>query len=219
MIKLISFDLDGTLVDNTNLDVVFWYEEVPKLYAQKNKIPLEKAKRIVRKEYDKVGPYNLNWYRPSFWFGKFGFNRPHGKVISDMKKCVELYSETKKVLNKLNKKYPLIVITNSSNELVKYKIHAESISEYFRYVFSAIDDFQIVKKDPRIFRTMLKIFKIKPKQMVHVGDDWDFDYLAPKKLGIRAFYLDRKKEKPKNSDIVHDLKEFAERINEIEKGK
>ena len=52
MIKLISFDLDGTLVDETNVDRLFWYGEVPRLYAEKHGLPLADAKTKVFAEYE-----------------------------------------------------------------------------------------------------------------------------------------------------------------------
>jgi FMN phosphatase YigB (HAD superfamily) len=46
-IKLISFDLDGTLVDKNSFDKIFWEEEVPKLYAAKKGMSIEEAKKKV----------------------------------------------------------------------------------------------------------------------------------------------------------------------------
>lgn len=49
--------------------------------------------------------------------------------------------------------------------------------------------------------------------MVHIGDHYKFDYLVPRKIGVKAYYLDRKKEK-KGEYIVHNLKEFKEKISQ-----
>jgi len=43
----------------------------------------------------------------------------------------------------------------------------------------------------------------------HTGDHYEFDYLVPKSVGIKAFYLDRDGTKPKDSFTVKNLKEFA----------
>ena len=48
--------------------------------------------------------------------------------------------------------------------------------------------------------------------MVHVGDNWNFDYVIPKKVGIVTFYLDRGKQR-KGKWIVHDLKEFETKVH------
>jgi FMN phosphatase YigB (HAD superfamily) len=32
---------------------------------------------------------------------------------------------------------------------------------------------------------------VEPKQVVHIGDNWQFDFLNSKQIGMHAFYLDR----------------------------
>ena len=51
MIKLISFDMDKTLVKSTYADLV-WLEGFPKIYALEKKIDLEKAKQFLLEKYD-----------------------------------------------------------------------------------------------------------------------------------------------------------------------
>jgi FMN phosphatase YigB (HAD superfamily) len=52
--RLISFDLDGTLVDLAFTDLV-WHQGIPELYAQKAGIDLAQAREQVLLEYRKVG--------------------------------------------------------------------------------------------------------------------------------------------------------------------
>jgi putative hydrolase of the HAD superfamily len=47
--------------------------------------------------------------------------------------------------------------------------------------------------------------------MVHVGDHWEFDYLAPKGLGIRAFHIDRSLSR-RGYDVIGSLEEVEERL-------
>ncbi|MFH1013827.1 MAG: hypothetical protein V1769_04900, partial [Thermoplasmatota archaeon] len=51
----------------------------------------------------------------------------------------------------------------------------------------------------------------QPQEIVHVGDHKEFDYLSPQKLGITAFYLDRKKTST-GPYVVHDLFQFEETV-------
>jgi predicted HAD superfamily hydrolase len=34
--------------------------------------------------------------------------------------------------------------------------------------------------------------------MAHVGDDWYSDFVSPRKIGIKSFYLDRTEKKVEN---------------------
>lgn len=217
MIKMISFDLDGTLIDKTKYDDVFWYEEVPQLYAQQHHMPFDDALRIVRSEYNKVGSHNPNWYRPSFWFERFGLSQDPHQLLRDMAHRIRIFPDTKPALEKLSRIFPLVVLTQSTREFIEIKMKTESIGRYFTFVFSAVDEFNLVKKQPKVYWYLLKIYKLKPHELVHVGDDFEFDYETPRGLGIRAFYLDRKKMRSKSEDIVYDLKEFAERIDKLKK--
>ena len=47
-----------------------------------------------------------------------------------------------------------------------------------------------------------------------VGDNWNFDYVAPSKAGINAFYLDREG-KMSGKHVVKNLREFEEKLNEL----
>ena len=50
MKKVVSFDLDGTLVDAGYGDVV-WNRGIPEEYAKKYCISFEEAKVLIRKQY------------------------------------------------------------------------------------------------------------------------------------------------------------------------
>lgn len=70
MIRVVSFDLEGTLVDMTFSDMV-WNEGLPKLYALKAGLSLAEARRIVLGEYARVGENRIEWYDVYYWFRRF----------------------------------------------------------------------------------------------------------------------------------------------------
>jgi len=59
--RLISFDLDCTLIDPTFTTFV-WEIGIPRLYAKKNKVSLSEATSIVKGEYNRVGEGAMEWY-------------------------------------------------------------------------------------------------------------------------------------------------------------
>lgn len=51
--------------------------------------------------------------------------------------------------------------------------------------------FHSEKSNPKIYQEILKNLKIKPEQAIMIGDEEDVDILLPKRLGMRAIFLDR----------------------------
>ena len=47
--------------------------------------------------------------------------------------------------------------------------------------------------------------------MIHVGDDQNFDFDVPRRLGIMAFHFDRKG-KHKGELVVHSLEELNKKL-------
>ena len=70
MTRIISFDMDGTLIASEFTDWV-WGHGIPTLYAEKMGLPFERAKEAVEKEYKKVGEGALEWYDIKYWFHFF----------------------------------------------------------------------------------------------------------------------------------------------------
>src|SRR5512136_1974746 len=66
MKKVISFDLDGTLVNARYGDMV-WNHGIPFEYSKKFNIPFHEAKTIIRGYYESVGDGDLLWYEIDYW--------------------------------------------------------------------------------------------------------------------------------------------------------
>jgi HAD superfamily hydrolase (TIGR01549 family) len=212
MIKVISFDLDGTLAEE-NFDKVIWFEEIPRLFAEKYKIPVEEAKEKVFAEYDSKNEH-YQWTDVSYWFQSFGLEG-HKKLLDDMKHHIKMFPDAVPTLKELSKKYKLIVITSAEKNFLDLKLKVDGIGGFFSCVFSMPNDFKKLKKDESAYKKIIERLSIKPEEMIHVGDSYNSDYLVPKKVGINSFFLDRAKEKS-GKDIVHNLSEFAKKIKEIE---
>jgi FMN phosphatase YigB (HAD superfamily) len=56
---------------------------------------------------------------------------------------------------------------------------------------------------------------VRPEQVVHVGDNWQFDFIAPSEVGIQAFYLDRKRQM-KYIESLDSLVELTDRLTGLE---
>jgi putative hydrolase of the HAD superfamily len=206
-IKYISFDLDGTLVDTSKFEEVFWDEEIPRIYSEEHGIPLDDARKIVFQAYRELNRENIDWYKPAYWFKRFKLKRDWRTVIKSLKHHIKTYPEVNEVLKSLSKNFKLIILTHSSIESTLLKIERNSIGRFFSRIFSTIDDFNLIKRDESVYRSLLRILKIRSSEIIHMGDDYEFDYRIPRKIGIRSILIDRSG-KRKGKDIIHDLKEI-----------
>jgi putative hydrolase of the HAD superfamily len=101
----------------------------------------------------------------------------------------ELHPEVFNVLENLQPRYPLAVISNFDGRL-RFILRHLGISEFFAHIFVS-SEIGADKPDPEIFRRALKLIDLKPNEVVHVGDDSERDWKAAAEAGLRIFRLDR----------------------------
>jgi len=213
MIKLISFDMDKTLVKSTYADLV-WLEGLPKIYAMEKKNDLEKAKQFLLEKYDEIGEDRVEWYDIEYWFNRFNLKYNWRELLEKYRYAIEAYSEVTNVLRRLHKKFDLIIASNARREFIEVELEETKLRKYFTHVFSSTSDFHKVKKVTEFYSMICDKMNIHPDEMIHIGDHEEFDYNIPRKLGIISFHLDRKKTN-EGDFIVYDLKEFEKRINKL----
>ena len=209
-IKVISFDLDGTLVKKTFADLV-WLEGLPKIYAEEKNISIEKAKQYLKKEYNKIGENKPEWYDLKFWFKHFNLKHDWKKLLNHYRYAIEKYPDTTPTLEELRKKYNLIIASNAKREFIEIELKEAHIKKFFTHIFSSTSDFNKVKKLTSFYSMICNKLEINPDEMIHIGDHIEFDYHIPKRIGITSYYLDRKKT-THGEFIVHNLLEFKEKI-------
>jgi putative hydrolase of the HAD superfamily len=114
----------------------------------------------------------------------------------------ELYPEVPGVLEQLQLRFQLAVISNFDGRL-RFILEHLGISKFFAHIFIS-SEIGADKPDPEIFRRALKLIDLKSNEVLHVGDDPQRDWEAASAAGLSIFRLDR----PKNSlrDLVTMLK-------------
>jgi HAD superfamily hydrolase (TIGR01549 family) len=185
-IKLISFDAEGTLV-TPDFSETIWHEAIPALYAQKQGLDFAQAKRCIVEEYSRVGDQKLEWYDIEYWFSYLGLGSSKPVIQSCMCK-ISCYPEITEVLSSLASEYRLIVASGTPLELLHLLLR--DIEPYFVRVFSAISHYKQLKS-PDFYLRICEEMDVKPSQVIHVGDNWQFDFLNAREAGINAFYIDR----------------------------
>jgi len=206
--KTLSFDLTGTLTTYRFSDLI-WFEGLPRLFAEKNALPLNEAREYLKKHYDEVGDEAPEWYDIKYWFKRFNLGNGWRELLENFKSEAEFYPEVEDVLAKLSQKYEMILITNASREFVEIEI--EPIKGYFKRLISSVSDFGEVKKTPQFYAKVCRSLGKEPRDLIHVGDHWQFDFIAPRQLGIEAIFLDRSGER-KGDFIIHSLSELETKL-------
>jgi len=185
-IKVVSFDLEGTLV-TLDFSQSVWHEGIPELYARRNGISFGEAKAIVEKEYRDLGERRIEWYDIKYWFQRFQLG-DHTEVLQAYRHKVFYHPDVSPVLPSLNQEYTLIVASSSTREFLPHLL--DGVEGYFARVFSSVSDYGHTKS-PAFYRKVCQEMGIFPYEMAHIGDSWQFDFLAPMEAGVEAFHLDR----------------------------
>jgi len=213
MPKIISFDMDGTLVDAEFTDWV-WGHGIPTLYAAKVGLSFEEAKAFVMQEYLKVGEGAIEWYDIKYWFRFFQLEESWRGVMERYTDKIKVYPDVNHILERLEGRFPLVLTSNAGREFIDIEMEATGLGRYFYRIFSATTDFGKVKKTADFYQQICQVLETRPQEIVHVGDHYEFDYLVPRSLGIHAFYLDRLGEQ-RGASIISDLRDLEGRLRTI----
>ena len=105
----------------------------------------------------------------------------------------ELYPGVLGILEQLQPRFQLAVVSNFDGRL-RFILQHLGISKFFPNVFVS-SELGADKPDPEIYRRAVRLMKLHPSEVLHVGDDSQRDWEAATAAGLSVFQLDR----PKNS--------------------
>ena len=201
MITHVSFDMDGTLVSDSQDDFL-WNEEIPRLYAQKHDIPIDDARQKVFAAYysAKYIERTPKWTSLSYWLERFGLSRD--RIALDIWESVTVYPDVLETLDALSDK-TLIVVTTAEREFLDLKLGP--LRDRFAHLFCT-PEFGSSAKTREVFTRICAELGIKHEQLVHVGDRAD-DRDGPESAGCKGFLLDRS---GRNQDALHSLRVLPE---------
>ena len=192
MIKVVSLDLSGTLIDDRNYIDEFWFDLLPREVSKVKKIPFKKAVEYCKESYDeyyKKHGMDKNWISPYYWIKRFGIKKNLLEILKMLKEKPIVYEDTHEVLEKLSKKYKIIISTSHPPEFLEVSLKKIDISKIDKTFCSL--KYGLSKEDKEFWETILKELKIKPNEIIHIGDLYKSDYLIPISVGMNAFLLKR----------------------------
>jgi putative hydrolase of the HAD superfamily len=205
-VKLISFDLDGTLTTQDFVDAV-WRVGVPKHYAAKHGGKLAEARELIAHLYDCMGDDELNWYDLPFWVKYLKLDVPAEQIIAEHENLIALFPDVTATLSILQQRHDLIIISNANRMFLDREVARTGIEKYFKKIFSATSDFGRVKREEDIYRMVCERMNVTPAEIIHIGDHREFDFEAPQRIGIRSWFLDRS-QKETGPQVIHSLDEL-----------
>jgi putative hydrolase of the HAD superfamily len=103
----------------------------------------------------------------------------------------QLYPEVPDVLERLQPRFQLAVVSNFDGRLRLILEHV-GISKFFTHILIS-SELGADKPDPEIYQRALKLIHVKPNEVLHVGDDPKRDWEAATAAGLSTFRLDRQK--------------------------
>jgi len=183
---VVSFDAEGTLVTHA-FSRAIWREVVPELYGRARGLSAGEAAARVFAEYETIGPGREEWYDIGYWFRRFGLGDP-GPVMDQQRTRIELYPEVPAVLQALSSRYRLVVALSTPVEFLEPMLR--DVRHLFGGVFSSTSECGRLK-DEQFFRRLALRLDVDPGAIVHVGDNWERDYLSASAAGCVALFLDR----------------------------
>lgn len=206
--KHIFFDLDRTLWDferNSREAITELYQ---KFSIGKRDIPLaeeflevyhEKNKALwALYRQGKVSKDELRRERFHQAFLKYEIDEPdialefNDRYIDVCSQKTHLLPYAKEVLEYLNNKYHLHIITNGFIEAQDLKMERSGIKDFFKAIIVS-DGLGYVKPDERIFNYALKQAEAEVLDSIMIGDDYESDIVGAKKIGMDQIFLRPKK--------------------------
>ena len=192
LIKAIFFDLDDTLYDRSQFEINAY-----KFIDQKLCKKYDLKKGVIYKNLIKIKNLHNYNYRKLFedTFEKIKVDPKKKKIFE--RNCLKYYREfvpsklklypnTINVLKKINKEnYFVGIITNGRVKKQKAKMKILNIEKYFNLIVYARNFGKKKEKpNPHSFNFVSQKLKIKPDEIIYIGDNPKTDYIGAKNAKV-----------------------------------
>ena len=101
------------------------------------------------------------------------------------------FPDTKNVLELLKQHYKLYLVSNTDCFSVKEVAEKYELTQYFESMFLSYEVGKL-KGDPTFYPEILKQLKLKPEEVIVIGDSLQSDMEPAEKAGMRSILVDRR---------------------------
>lgn len=120
----------------------------------------------------------------------FGLSEPVSVVLSDVDYSSGIYEDAH-MIKELARTYTIVISTNNPRSILEHKLKVFEYANYISHVFSSISDFGNIVKNRHFYEQICSKLKVKPNEVLHVGDNPLYDVSEPSAAGIHAILMDR----------------------------
>lgn len=198
MIKVLSFDLQGTLSESKFSDY-YWLEILPQKYSQQYKISIEEARNTLKEKFKEYGIYHILYYDDKYWSNYLKFDTRKELEQSNIrpKINIELYDFIQTI------KLPKIIISTTTELFIEIELK-EKINTFDK-IYSCVDYFKTGGKTKEIYEKICKELKVKPSEILHIGDHKIMDIENAKQAGINTILFDND-----TQNVIEKIKKYME---------
>lgn len=177
-IKVILFDVDGTLIDTDEL-IINSYKELFRRFRPEYKLTKEE-------EISFLGPTLASMF-PKYFKEDFEllFSVYRNYSHDHMREYSFVYDSAIEVIEYLKEKgYRLGVVTSRFKSSVMSVLNEFDLTKYFEIIIS-LDDVMNPKPNPEGINKCLEYFKVSPSECLYIGDNLN-DYKASIAANVRT---------------------------------
>jgi HAD superfamily hydrolase (TIGR01549 family) len=217
-IKAVLFDLYGTLAYVKN--PVTETEISEYLFSRGYEVSPQQLKAawafVSFIDYPKYGYKNWrSYFSKIFWRLKVKVNEKTFNTIVKLleSKPYQLYPDAAAtVVEAKESGFKTAIVTTIAH--FQFKKAIQPIRNYFDFIMTGYEA-GCDKTNPKMYRKVVEILNVRPKEAVMIGDDVPIDIVLPRKLGINAILLDRQGknvECPQADAVISNLNKAVETI-------
>lgn len=198
MIKYLSLDLQGTL-SNSEFSDYYWMEILPQKYSEHFDVSIDEAKQILKTKFKEYGIYNILYYDDNYWseFLKFDTNKELIECGVKPKINQELFDFISSL------RLPKIIISTTTQFFIDFELKDKV--KVFDKIYSCVDYFKVGGKTKEVYEKICEELKVKPNEILHIGDNQVMDIDNAKFAGINTILFDNNTEK-----VIEEIRKYLE---------
>lgn len=217
----VFFDLDHTLWDFEKNSQLTFAQILPQNGVETSLADFMEVYRPINFAYwkayreSRITKATLRYNRLRHTFDALGIqvedeiiNRLSDEYIGRLSSFGNLLPQALEVLEYLNPRYSLHIITNGFQEIQDKKLLNSGIMEFFKVVVNS-EMAGVKKPHPKIFEMALEMASAQPENSVMIGDNLEADIQGAHELGFKTIHLQNANEP------LHHFGEIINTLGEI----